>query len=132
VPRGEGLLRARAAADLVELQLRPGRAEHRARRAGRPRRGGAQRRGGVPVRALVLDEQRARGDHVRAGLRQHRPEHQRRARVRRQEPHRRQQPRRVLRAVLPAARRRPGQRPHLLSSTLSLSAVWMGVFCVCC
>lgn len=120
---GEGVLRARAAADLVELQLRAGGAEHRVRRAGRPGRGGEEPRAGVPDGALVLDQQRARRLRLRPGVRRHHPRHQRRARVRRQEPHRRQQPRRLLPAVLPAVRRRPRQQPHLLITGIDICYV---------
>uniref|UniRef100_A0A8R7QSD8 chitinase n=1 Tax=Triticum urartu TaxID=4572 RepID=A0A8R7QSD8_TRIUA len=114
VRRREGLLRPRVAADLVELQLRGGGAEPRLRRAQRPGRGGAEPRPGVPSGALVLDEQRARHHRLRPGVRRHHQGHQRRARVQRQEPQRRQRPRRLLQAVLPAVRRRPGDQPHLL------------------
>ena len=113
---GEEVLRARPAADLVELQLRARRAGQRLRRAAGPGRGGAGRRGRVQDGALVLDEQRARGDA--AGVRRHHQGHQWRPRVQREEPRPDERARALLQAVLPAAWHRPREQPHLLEVLL--------------
>jgi len=65
---GEEVLRAWPAADLVELQLWSGGAEHRLRLAGEPGQGGAGPRDFVQDRALALDEQRAQGEAFEVGL----------------------------------------------------------------
>ena len=114
VCRGSEVLRARPAANLVELQLRACREGHRLRRASEPGQGGAGRRGRVQDGALVLDQQRARGDV--AGVRRHHQGHQRRPRVQRQEYCPDERAGGLLQAVLPAARRRPRTQPHLLGS----------------
>ena len=113
---GEEVLRARPAADLVELQLRAGGEEHRLRRAREPGQGRAGPRDRVQDGALVLDEQRARGDA--AGVRRDDQGHQRRPRVQRQEPRQDEREGGLLQAVLPAARRRPREQPHLLEVLL--------------
>jgi hypothetical protein len=115
---GQEVLRARAAADLVELQLRAGGEEHRLRRAGRPGQGGAGPRGLLQDGALVLDDERAQG-HA-AGVRRH---HQRRTRVQREEHRRDGGPGAPVQNVLPAARRRPGGQPHLLEALARLEPV---------
>ena len=114
---GEEVLRARPAADLVELQLRAGGEEHRLRRAREPGQGRAGPRDLVQDGALVLDEQRARGDLP--GVRRHHQGHQRRPRVQREEPRPDERARALLQAVLPAARRRPGEQSHLLDEPTS-------------
>ena len=114
---GEEVLRARPAADLVELQLRAGGEEHRLRRAREPGQGRAGPRDRVQDGALVLDEQRARGDA--AGVRRDDQGHQWRPRVQRAEPSADEREGGVLQAVLPAARRRPGEQSHLLDEPTS-------------
>ena len=109
---GEEVLRARPAADLVELQLRSCRKGHRLRRAREPGQGGAGPRDFIQDGALVLDEQCAPG-HA-AGVRRHHPGHQRRPRVQRQEPWRGERAGGLLQGLLQAVRRRPGEQPHLL------------------
>jgi hypothetical protein len=109
---GEEILRARPAAAVVELQLRAGGEAHRRRPAGGPGPGGEGPRGLVQGGALVLDEQRAPGRA--AGVRRHRQGHRRRPRVRRGEPRPGERAGGLLQAVLPAARRRPREQPHLL------------------
>ena len=113
---GEEVLRARPAADLVELQLRAGGEEHRLRRAREPGQGCSGPRDRVQDGALVLDEQRAWGDLP--GVRRHHQGHQRRPRVQREEPRPDERARALLQAVLPAARRRPREQPHLLEVLL--------------
>jgi hypothetical protein len=114
VRAGEAVLRARPAADLVELQLRPGGAEHRLRRAGGPGQGGAGPRDLVRDGALALDEQRAPGGA--AGVRRHHQGPPRRPRVQRQQPRHGERAGGLLQGVLQAVRRRPGEQPHLLET----------------
>ena len=125
---GEEVLRARPAAAVVELQLRAGGGEHRRRPAAGPGPGGQGPRGLLQGGALVLDEQRAPGRA--AGVRRHRRGHRRWPRVRREEPRPGERAGGLLQPVLPAARRRPRQQPHLLGVQACHVHGWMDAWLV--
>ena len=115
---GEGVLRARPAAAVVELQLRAGGEEHRLRRAKEPGEGGAGPGGGVQDGALVLDEQRAPG--LATGFRRDDQSHQRRG-VQRRELGRGGRSGGLLQGLLQAVRRRPREQPQMLGDSDLLS-----------